>query len=80
MDAQPENGCPVSVERLLAAASAAREFLLEYREELLDSYCVPNADGTRDRSTADAVESEHLSEVETLIEGLHLAINPRTPQ
>lgn len=76
MGSLDQNGRPVTApDRLLAAASAARDFLVDYRDELLDSYCVPGPDGTRDRDTADPIESEHLNEVDALIETLRLAID-----
>jgi hypothetical protein len=63
---------------LLVAAISAMAFLREYHDELLESYCTPNPDGTPRRDTADAIESEHLDEVRDLIETLHLAIIEKT--
>lgn len=70
----------MAADRLRDAASAALEFLTDYQYELIESYCVLNPDGTRDPSTADEIESEHLREVEALIEQVRLALNEGTPQ
>lgn len=60
---------------LLTAAQQALVFVADYRDELMRSYCVCDRAGTPLRDTADPIESEHLAEVEALIDALAYAIN-----
>lgn len=60
--------------------SDLRSYLIEHRDELLDSYCASDACGAPRRDTMDPCEAAHVERVDILIaqasEALDLPVEP----
>lgn len=64
----------VSGKELLRLVSKFREFLIEERNCLLETYCMMDAEGEPDRSSMEPDDALHVQRVENLLEEVNTAL------